>query len=72
MKNDDQKMLRLQEQTEVKMLETLAEQTKLLAVWNNENINDNPEQVRKNIETIIATITCVQTYQSPPTPDSQL
>jgi len=37
----------------VSIMETLAEQIKLLTEWNKENIKIEPEQVRKNIETII-------------------
>nr|WP_158325986.1 hypothetical protein [Brevibacillus laterosporus] len=54
------------------MNQMILEQVVTLAVWNKENINDNPEQVRRNVETIIYAFTCMPSCQFPPTPDAHL
>ncbi len=45
------------EQTEDQMISCLKEQFSLLAAWNVRNLNLDPEQVRKNIETMLVIFT---------------
>lgn len=43
-------------------IEVIREQIKLLADWNKENIKLNPEQVRKNVETVLAALDWIKNY----------
>lgn len=69
MHKSEQKALRPQQQTEAEMIKTIKEQVEVLAAWNKENINDNPEQVRKNTETIFSVATYLISYQLHTAPD---
>lgn len=70
--NDNQENLRLKVQTEEKLISNILEQIEILANWNVLNINDNPEQVRKNIETMILAFNSLPFGQYPLAPDEHL